>query len=64
MIPIYSTVLYIRLTITTMQVHTLANTLVYVTGFAKRDLPHTFDLPTSAIHNFRHITAIVLQLLK
>ena len=36
-------------------------TQLYVTGFAKRDLPHTSDLQTSTIHNFECVKAMGLQ---
>ena len=35
---------------------------IYVTGFAKRGLPHTSDLQTSTIHNFRCVKAMGLQI--
>ena len=35
--------------------------LSYVTGFAKRGLPHTSNLPTLAIHNFGLERAISLK---
>ena len=38
--------------------------LSYVTGFAKRGLPHTLNIMTLAIHNIRHVTAIILQFLQ
>jgi len=33
----------------------------YVTGFAKRGLPHTSKLSTLTIHNFRLLKAIDLK---
>ena len=38
--------------------------LVYVTEFAKRGLPHTSDLQTSTIHNFRCVKAISPQIVQ
>jgi len=35
--------------------------IINVTGFAKRGLPHTSNLPTLTIHNFRLKTAIALK---
>jgi len=35
--------------------------LLFVNGFAKRGLPHAFNLLTLAIHNFRLETAIALK---
>jgi len=34
---------------------------LYVTGFAKRGLPHTFNLPTLTIDNFRLVNATDLK---
>jgi len=34
----------------------------FVIGFAKKGLPHTFDLPTLTIHKFRLIKAIDLEI--
>ena len=34
---------------------------IYVTGFVKRGLPHTSNLPTLTINNFRLKTAIPLK---
>ena len=33
---------------------------INVTGFAKRGLPHTTDLSTSTIHNFKCVKAMAL----
>ena len=35
--------------------------VIYATGFAKRGLPRTSNLPTLTIHNFRLETAIDLK---
>jgi len=35
--------------------------LAYLTGFAKRGLPHTSILPTLTIHKFRLVKAIDLK---
>ena len=37
---------------------------IYVTEFAKRGLPHTSDLQTSTIHNFRCVKAMGLQIVQ
>ena len=37
---------------------------IYVTGFAKRGLPHTYKLPTSTIHIITHVKTIDLKFLK
>ena len=35
---------------------------VYVTVFAKRGLPHTFDLQASTIYNLRSVKAMDLEI--
>jgi len=35
--------------------------VIYVTGFAKRGLPHTSNLPTLMIDNFRLVQATDLK---
>ena len=42
----------------------LAGTVLalYVTGFAKTGLPHTYDLQASTIHNFRWLKSMDLQI--
>ena len=37
---------------------------IYVTGFAKRGLPHTSDFRTSAIHNLTCVIAMDLQIVQ
>ena len=37
------------------------NGLLYVTGFVKRGLPHTSNIPTLTIHNFRLVNATDLK---
>ena len=41
-----------------------AELVTYVTEFAKRGLPHTSDLQTSTIHNFRCVTAMGPQIVQ
>ena len=36
----------------------------YVTGFAKRGLPHTSDLQASIIHNLRCVKAMDLEIVQ
>ena len=38
--------------------------VIFVTGFAKRGLPHTSDLQASTIHNFRCVKAMELQIIQ
>ena len=38
--------------------------IAYVTGFAKRGLPHTSNLQTSKINNFRCVIAIDLKIVQ
>ena len=38
--------------------HIKSNQIKYVTGFVRRGLPHTPNLPTLTIHNFKLNTAL------
>ena len=37
---------------------------IYVTGFAKRGLPHTCDFQASTIYNFRYVKAMDLEIVQ